>query len=101
MKRAIKEGSYNTEERCEIFCYTPQLCGRAEKANTNNNMSFIPFTEVNKETSGASFCSIDLVGSDLDKKSSARKAVRIVAKMMCEENKQKIITNRECCKTFT
>ena len=64
-------------------------------------MSFIPITEVNKETSGANFCPIDLVGSDFDKKSSARKTVWIVAEMMCEENKQRIITNRECCKTFT
>ena len=75
MKRPIKERSYNTKERCKIFCYTPQLCDRAEKANINNNMPFIPFTDVNKESFGENFCMADHAGSDLDKKASARKAM--------------------------
>ena len=30
MKRPIKDNSYNREGRSMIFCYTPQLCDRAE-----------------------------------------------------------------------
>ena len=30
MKRPIKDNSYNREGRSIIFCYTPQLCDRAE-----------------------------------------------------------------------
>ena len=48
MKRPIKDGSYNREGRSEIFCYTPQLCNRAEKVNTTNNKPFVPFIEVNQ-----------------------------------------------------
>ena len=95
MKRPIKVGSFNTEERCKIFCYTPQLCNRAGKANTNNSMPFMPFIEVNKETFGENFCPTDLGDGNLDKGTSAREAVPNVAKMMCEENKQRIITNME------
>ena len=91
----MKERSYNTKERCKIFCYTPQLCDRTEKANINNNMPFIPFIEVNKESFGENFYMTDHAGSDLDKKASARKAVWKVAKILCEENKQRVITNME------
>ena len=74
MKRPIKEGTYNTDERCEIFCYTPQLYDRVEKANTNV-MVFVPFTEVNKENFRVDFYPPNLIGCDLDKKASARKHV--------------------------
>ena len=95
MKRPIMEGAYNTDERCEIFCYTPQLCNRVEKANTHNGMTFIPFTEVNKENFRVNFYPLHLVGNDANKKASTRKAVQNVARMMCNENKQRIISNLE------
>ena len=81
------------DERYEIFFYTPQLCDRVEKANTHNGTVFVPFTEVNKENFGVNFYPLDLVGNDPDKKASAIKAVRNVARMMCNENKQRIISN--------
>ena len=37
---SIKDGSCNREGRSEIFCYTPQLCDRTEKADTHNNKPF-------------------------------------------------------------
>ena len=40
---SIKDGSCNREGRSEIFCYTPQLCDRAEKADTHNNKPFFTF----------------------------------------------------------
>ena len=39
MKRLIKERTYDDEKRCEIFCYKPQLCDRAEKANTHKKLN--------------------------------------------------------------
>ena len=30
MKRSIIEGLYNPEDRSRIYCYTPQLCNKAE-----------------------------------------------------------------------
>ena len=87
MKRPIKDGPYNREGHSEIFCYTPQLCGHAEKANTHNNKPFVPFIEANKESFGQGFDPTDLLSSDPEKKSYARNSVRNIAKMMCEENK--------------
>ena len=39
IKRPIKEHAYEDEKRCEIFCYKPQLCDRAEKVNTHNKLN--------------------------------------------------------------
>ena len=39
MKRPIKERTYDDGKRCEIFCYKPQLCDRAEKANTHKKLN--------------------------------------------------------------
>ena len=95
VKRPIMKSAYNTDERCEIFCYTPQLCDRVEKASTDNGMAFIPFIEVIKENFGVNFYPPDLVGNDANKKPSTRKAVQNVARIMCNENKQRIISNLE------
>ena len=69
MRRPIKDSSYNREGRSEILYYTPQLCDRAEKANTHNNKLFVPFIEVNKESFGQSFDMTELLSSDPEKKS--------------------------------
>ena len=37
VKRPIKEGFYNTVEKRHIYCYTHQLCDRAEIANRSQN----------------------------------------------------------------
>ena len=95
MKRPMKEGYYDPSKRCEIFCYTPQLCDRNEEANKQNNMPYIPFIEVNKNTLGENFHPPDLIGTDVDKKNVARKAVRTVAKIMAKENTKRIISNME------
>ena len=95
MKRPMKEGYYDPSKRCEIFCYTPQLCDRNEEANKQNNMPYIPFIEVNKNTFGENFHPPDLIGTDVDKKNVARKAVRAVAKIMAKENTKRIISNME------
>ena len=83
------------DERCNIFCYTLQLCNSVEKTNTQNGVPYVPFTEVNKETFGENFYPPDLIGSNPDKKLSVRKAFRNIARMMCNENKPKIIANLE------
>ena len=95
MKTPMKEGYYDPSKRCEIFCYTPQLCDRNEEANKQNNMPYIPFIEVNKNTFGENFHPPDLIGTDVDKKNVARKAVRTVAKIMAKENVKRIISNME------
>ena len=69
MKRPVKDGSYNREGRSEIFCYTPQLCDRAEKANTHNKKHFVPFIKVNKESFVQGFDPTYLLSSDPEKKS--------------------------------
>ena len=95
-KRPMKEGHDNLSKRCEIFCYTPQLRDRNEEANKQNNMPFIPFIEVHKNTFGENFHPPDLIGTDLDKKNVARKAIRAAAKIMTKENLKRIISNMEC-----
>ena len=95
IKRPMKEGYYDPSKRCEIFRYTPQLCDRNEEANKQNNMPYIPFIEVNKNTFGENFHPPDLIGTDVDKKNVARKAVRTVAKIMAKENAKRIISNME------
>ena len=59
-----------------MIMYTPELCGRAEKANTHNNKPFVPFIEVNKESFGQGFDPTDLLSSDPEKKSYARNSVQ-------------------------
>ena len=55
-------------------------------------MLYIPFIEVNKNTFGENFHPPDLIGTDVDKKNVARKAVRTVAKIMAKENVHRIIS---------
>ena len=95
MKRLMKEGHYDSTKRCEIFCYTPQLCDRNEEANKQNNMPYIPLIEVNKNAFGEKFHPPDLIGTDLDKKKAARNAVHRVPKLMAKENLKRIISNME------
>ena len=95
MKRPMKEGYYDLSKCCEIFCYTSQLCNRNEEANKQNKIPYIPFIEVSKNTFRENFHPPDLIGSDLDKKNVARKAVRAVTKMMAKENLKRIISNME------
>ena len=93
MKRPIKENAYNRDER--IYCYIPQLCDRVEEANMHNEKPFVPFIQVIEESSSIDFVPTDLVGSDPERKLSARKAVRNIAKMMCKENERRITQNLE------
>ena len=82
-------------KRYEIFCYKTQLCDCNEEANKQNNMPYIPFIKVNKNTFGENFHPPDLTGTDLDKKIVARKAVHTVTKIMVRENLHRIISNME------
>ena len=77
MKRPMKEGYYDPSKR-PIY---------------ENNMPYIPFIEVNKNTFGENFHPPDLIGTDVDKKNVAREAVRTVAKIMAKENAKRIISN--------
>ena len=95
MKRPMKEGYYDSSKRCEIFCYTPQLCDRNEEANKQNNMPYIPSIQVNKNTFGENFHPPNLIDTDLDKKNVTRKAVLAVAKIMAKENLKRIVSNME------
>ena len=79
MKRPIKENAYNRDER--IYCYIPQLCHRVKEANMHNEKPFVSFIQVVEESSGIDFVPTDLVGSDPERKLSATKAVRNIAKM--------------------
>ena len=90
IKRPIKDSSYNREGRSEKFCYTPELCNCAEKADTHNNKPFVPFIEANKKLFGQGFDPTGLLSSNPEKKSCARNSVRNIVKMMCKEKKARI-----------
>ena len=75
--------------------YTPQLCDRNEEANKQNNMPYIPFIKVNKNMLGENFHPPDLIGTDLEKKNVARKAVCTVTKIMAKENLHRTICNMD------
>ena len=91
MKRAIKEGAYNREDHSRIYCYTLQLCDRAELANRSQNNVYVPFIQVNDESFGENFDPSDLVSNDPDKKFLAKNVVRAIAHMICEESEPKIV----------
>ena len=93
MKRPIKEGHYDTSKRCEVFCYTPQLCDRIEKANQHNKQPFVLFIEARKESFGENFHPPNLLSCDLEKKALARKSLVNIAKLLVKENKARIIRN--------
>ena len=90
MKRPMKENMYDPKERCEIYCFTPQLSDRIEEANKSHSMLYVPFIEV---TLGENFMPLDLIGTDQDKRRSAVKAVVAIWKLMCLENKKGILQN--------
>ena len=58
-------------------------------------MLYIPFNELNKNTFGENFHPPDFIGTDLDIKNIATKAVRAVSKIMAKENLKQIISNIE------
>ena len=94
MKRPMNENMHDPKERCEIYCFMPQLCDCKEKANKSQSMSYVPFIEVNKKlTLGENFMPLDLIGTDQHKRRSAVKAVVAVCKHMCLENKKRILRN--------
>ena len=94
MKRPRKENLYDPNERCEIYCFASQLCDRSEEANKSKGMPYIPFIEVDKKmTLGENFMPTDLIGLDQDKSKVARKAVLGLCKLMCKENKKRIVRN--------
>ena len=52
----------------KYFVTRPQLCDCNEEANKQNNIPYIPFIEVKKNTFGENFHPPDLIATDLDKK---------------------------------
>ena len=46
MKRPIKDSVYDREDRIRTYCFTPQLCDRAEKANRNQGQPCVPFMQI-------------------------------------------------------
>ena len=93
IKTPIKESHYDTSKRCEIYCYTPQLCDCIKKANQHNKQCSVPFIEVRKESFGENFYPADLLSCNPEKKAVARKTVVNIAKLMVRENKERIIRN--------
>ena len=61
----------------------------------HNKKPFVPFIQVDEESFGIDFAPTDRVVSDPERKFSARKAVRNIAKMMCKENEPRITQNLE------
>ena len=96
IKRPIKEGAYNRDDRSHIYCYTPQLCDRTKSVNTTSrNKPFVLFRQVDEEYFGEGFDLTELVGSDPDKKLRTRKAVKAIAQMMHKQNEARIVQNLE------
>ena len=62
---------------------------------TNKIHALHTFHTINKNTFGENFHPADLIGTDLDKKNVARKAVRTVTKIMAKDNLKRIISNME------
>ena len=74
MKRPIKDGHYDTSKRCEISCYTPQLCDRIEKVNQHNKQLFVPSIKVRKESFWENLYPPDFLSCDPEiKESPSRK----------------------------
>ena len=93
MKQPIKERLYNSNDRSRIYCYTPQLCDRAEIANRNQNKPYMSFIQIDESSFGEFFDPTDLLSVDTAKKSLARNAMRAMAHMMCSDNESKIQQN--------
>lgn len=92
-KYPIKSNFNNTEERSEVFCYMPQLCGRKEEANKSNKSNsnkqpYVPFVNINKETFGSNFVPTDLVSEDNDKRLLSRNCIKRVIRLMIKNKKQ-------------
>ena len=72
MKRPIKDGIYDWEDCSCIYCFTPQLCDRAEKVNRNQERPYVPFIEVAKESLGKDFNPADLISLNAEIRGCAR-----------------------------
>ena len=75
MKRPIKDSIYDREDCSCIYCFTPQLCDRAEKVNRNQERSYVPFIEVAKESLGKDFNPADLILLNAEIRRRARNSV--------------------------
>ena len=71
----------------------PSFVTETRRLTNKITMPYIPFIEVNKNMFGENFHPPDLIGTDVDKKNVARKAVRTVTKIMAKENVHRIISN--------
>ena len=92
MKRPIKERLYNSNDRRRIYCYTPQLRGRAEIATRSQNKPYAPFIQIDESSFGESFDLTDLLSLDTEENSLERNVVRAMAHM-CSDNESKIWQN--------
>ena len=95
MKRPIKDSVYDREDRIRTYCFTPQLCDRAEKANRNQGQPCVPFMQIVQESLGKDFNPVDLISLDPEIRGRARNSVHFMTHIMCEENEGRITYNLE------
>ena len=98
MKYPTKNNLYDTAERSKVFCYTPQLCDRKEKANiankTNSNKQpYVSFVDINIKTFGEGFKPTDLLSDNGEKRLLSRSCVKKVMRLMIKNNKKQIVNN--------
>ena len=95
MKRPIKDGVYDREDRSRICYFTPPLCDRAEKVNRNQGRPYVPFTQIAEESLGKVLNPVDLISPDPEIRGRARNSVRSIRHIMCKENEGRITQNLE------
>ena len=98
MKYPIKNNLYNTAERSEVFCYTPQLRDRKEEANkanksNSNKQHYIPFVNINIKTFGEGLKPTDLLSGNEEKRLLSRSCVKKIMRLMIKNNKKQIVNN--------
>ena len=97
MKYPIENNLYDTTERSEVFCYTPQLCDRKEEANktnksNSNKQSYVPFIDINIKTFSEGFKPTNLLSDNEKKIQLSRSCVKKVMRLMIK-NKKQIVNN--------
>ena len=97
MKYLIKNNLYDTTERSEVFCYTPQLCDRKEEANkanksNSNKQSYVPFIDINIKTFSEGFNPTNLLSDNEEKILLSRSCVKKVMRLVIK-NKKQIVNN--------
>ena len=88
---------YDTAERSEVFCYTPQICDHKEEANKANKFNsnkepYVPFVNLNIKSFGEGFKPFDLLSDNEEKRQLSRSCVKKVMRLMIRNNKKQSLT---------